>query len=173
MKWVKTAIGAVIAILSVGIIANSVYNMTKETVKVEGVFTYEVLTYNDGVGTIDDSFYDIVDFFVTDDENIVTNLVNLTVNGKQSLDVVIEYEGFDIWIFGTIDGDDIGVFLNDDYITSDGYIGEIGDVWVITLGTTQPPQLTGITATLLTLSILVFASAILFSFYNIRKEGDF
>ena len=171
MKWVKTAIGAVIAIISIGIIAKSVYNMTQETeiIPKEVEFTVNVneTTYTPNV------FENIMLYSDIDGEGHVNNISVVKFNNNvvtNDISIILEYDAFYIY---SISQDGADVFDDDGLYHIEDGIFQDGDIITIVFEVTTPPTLSGVIATLLTLSILVFASAILFSFYNIRKEGDF
>jgi hypothetical protein len=175
MKWIKTAIGALIAVLTIGIIATTVYKMTRpsevarevsfEIDPVEGKY-YPVSAYNK-----------IVEYGDTGGTDTVKNIVSSYVN-NEIVEIGIE--------FATLSETEVLVFYGDTPsldIIVDGYMDADGN-WFDTGSTltdivniklvfevSQPPQLTGITATLIVLIPLVFVGGVLLYFYKpLKKE---
>lgn len=170
MKWVKVAIGAVIAIAVVPMIAISVSNLTQEKVR-EEVVTFEVLT----LSTVTNGTYNLIDEYVIFDfdefgAGYSSNVISVKVNDDTLVDGSIGLGETDVRI--TDDSGDYDFLVNsDDTITSEGYNIQVGDVWEITFEVTQAPILSGISATLLLLAPLIFVSGILYFIYNNKQEG--
>ena len=198
MKWVKVAIGAVIAILSIGIIATSVYDMTQERV-VLGERTDKLVGE---ITSVNESTYAGRMFFTpanfnaelqtssTPTEKIENGLIHLEYNGQNG-DFVVKITGirvgtsgriatviyndveyFEHITFGHTDsGDGYFVRFETDFNDTFGFEYEIGDT--LTLyeqdNYTIPPQLTGISATLILLTPLIFAGGVLA--YLLNKQN--
>jgi hypothetical protein len=169
MKWIKVAIGALIAIISIGIIATGVYKMTQEKVRVE-VVTFEVV--NDDPPTFSNGIYQsLLDLSELDDDGFVTNITSMKINGllfTKPIVFVSDIATYNIMPDSTgyydIDAIDI-----DDTFRSAGYDVVIGDTFEITFEVTQPPHLTGISATLILLTPIIFTGGILI--YLLKKQN--
>ena len=171
MKWVKVAIGAVIAISVVPIIALSVFNLTQEKVREEVVsFTLNVIadTYTP-INAFDDIILygneNVIGYFDNIIEikynNIVTNDYRLGVSDPNNITIAsISLDGFDI------------IDIDGNYIIVDGIFSN-NDTLEITFEVTTPPVLSGVTATLLALTPLIFVGGVLSYFLvktNLKKE---
>ena len=158
MKWVKVAIGAVIAILSIGIIATSVYGMTQETLK-EKVVTFEIVTFSDFSGTTDIDVYTLIDNYSVLEGNNVINVKSIKVNNNDE-GSIIQLQDDNYAIFG---GNYSIVIKPENVIQVDGTPTpvEVNDVWAITFEVTQPPQLSGVSLTLILLIPLIFTGGVL------------
>ena len=153
MKWIKVAIGAVIAVISLGIVATSVAGITQETVKVRTV-TFEILTES----AVTSGTYDLfVSGIELDGQYFVTDIY---INDTSVYD-----EGYLLYDYGLIEIYSVaGVLMDindDDTFVGVDYSFEIGDTVVIIFEVTQPPQLTGVTAILILLAPLIFVGGVL------------
>lgn len=177
MKWIKTAIGALIAVFAIGIIATSIYKMTRPSeVRKEVSFEIDV---DEGKYYPVSAYNKIVEYGVIGDseelgENAVLNLVSSYINNEiVSIDIKIDKMG-ETDVMYIIDG---SPFVTDSYIDANGNWfddgSELTDIVNIKLvfEVSQPPQLTGITATLILLIPLVFVGGVLLYFYKpLKKE---
>ena len=198
MKWVKVAIGAVIAILSVSIIATSVYDMTQETLilseRADIITGQGVATASPNIMYSSINFYEYLETIILTDK-IEKGSIHLEYNGQNG-DFIVTLTS----IIGVANNNNISIIYNGveytDYLkfsnvfntTNNGYsviLGysstsfsdvfgfeyEIGDT--LTLyeqdNYTIPPQLTGISATLILLTPLIFAGGVLT--YLLNKQN--
>lgn len=171
MKWIKVAIGAVIAVLSIGIIATTVFKMTqpREVVRevsieidpVEGKY-YPLSAYNE-----------ILEYGVFGEDRYVINIVSSYVNFI--IKIGKEHETDVLYFIGDIPTSD-GDIPIDSYINADGNWFDDGSELTdnvnikLVFEVTQPPQLTGINATLILLIPLVFVGGLLLYFYKPLKK---
>lgn len=170
MKWVKVAIGAVIAIAVVPMIALSVFNLT------QGQLGEEVVTFT--INVTDETYSpnvlnDIAEFGITNESGYFTNVIEVKLNDVITNDLNIGYDDntniFNIYSIG-LDGSD-SFDSNGDYLIGDGVFQD-GDVISITFDeVTQAPILSGVTATLLLLAPVIFVSGVLYFIYNNKQEG--
>ena len=177
MKWIKTAIGAVIAVLSIGIIATSVYKMTQPTNDIKEVI-FEITNFEEDNQEAQffpiSAYDDILEYSV-----VIVN--NYNVETVQNVTVYLDDEIGDIevlvvnskYIF-VGDLPDLSGSL-DFYITPDGYWYNDGGtldydaVVKLVFEVTQPPQLTGSVATLILLTPLICIGG--FLIYLFRKQN--
>lgn len=157
MKWVKVAIVTVIAILSISIIATNVNDMTQGSFVVD-IVTFEIITESDVTEGTYNSLLDIVD-------DVVTVEINGNTVGINSITHNVDNGSIDIMI---ADGNQFYVYDDDTFfnINDNSYIG---DTWVLSYETLQPPQLTGISATLILLAPLIFTGGVLV--YLLNKQN--
>lgn len=157
MKWIKISIGAVIAIISLGIIATSVSGITQETVR-EKVVTFEVLTETTITGGTYDSLHDSLDYAVGVGLPITFTYNSTVYNGSYILssanDTMTIYFGNSEYF--NLNHDDTWFQEDPDVI-----VVMVGDTFDFTLEVAQPPQLTGTTATLILLAPLIFVGGVL------------
>ena len=166
MKWVKVAIGAVIAIMSIGIIATSVYGMTKGRVDIKEVeFTINVTdgTYTPNV------FEKFLLYSDINNDGIVTNILETKLNGNVTDDLELGFTSEEQFTISSIIYNGID-FLNYDgiYQIIDGVFQD-GDIVSFTYEVTQPPQLTGSVATLILLTPIICIGG--FLIYLFRKQN--
>ena len=176
MKWIKTAIGAVIAVFSISIIATSVYGMTQERVG-EEVVTFEVLTYDSGSGTVTSGTYDKLEMYSIKEYDefyniIVTNVTSILINGVETLSENFymgynDVEGY-YDLYDTNEENNDVIHLDDTLETSLEAI-TLNDTVSITFEVTQPPHLTGSVATLILLTPLICIGG--FLIYLFRKQN--
>lgn len=178
MKWVKVAIGAVIAISVVPIIALSVFNLTQEKVK-EEVVTFEVLTYSDLSGTITQGTYDEIRLYAIINIDIITNITSYKKNGIETdsiKDNNINRNRIELYWYTNNENDDtILVVSNDDSFIEEESVSSpvVSDTFEITFEVTTPPAVSGVTATLIALTPLIFVGGVLSYFLvktNLKKE---
>ena len=182
MKWVKVAIGAVIAILSVSIIATSVYDMTQEKhleideIESEILISFNVTNEPGGTSRIIDtdveSYLDSnFDYFTENIDRIYLILykdgqmfTKRNVSDIQSIttaiQVTLEYDN-DTNLFN-FDGTTLSYQSNtfDFWGISELSIGDSFEFVYYPI-VVIPAQLTGITATLILLTPLIFAGGVL------------
>ena len=177
MKWIKTAIGAVIAVLSIGIIATTVFKMTQPEVvirevsveidPVEGKY-YPTSAYNKILeyGVIDGAFIiNVVSGYLNNEFAIVD--LNIEIGKVNETDV--------IYIWGCISSPD-NVIIVSSYIDAEGNWfdndSDLTDNVSIKLVFEVPQyQFTGTTTTLILLIPLVFVGGVLLYFYKpLKKE---
>ena len=156
-KWVKVAIGAVIAILSLSIVATSVYSMTQEKVR-EEVVTFEVLTES----TVTSDTYDLLNNYGIINQTNVDNIKNIKVNSNTLIGSTVTFNGNQFSFSPDLSGNYDFILNDNDTISSDGYDIQVGDVWEITFEVTQPPVISGVTATLLSLIPILFIGGIVY-----------
>ncbi len=169
MKWIKVAIGAVIAVLSIGIIATTVYKMTQprevirevsfEIVPSEGKY-YPLSIYNE-----------ILEYAVVDEENDVINIVESYINEISEIIRVNIGPNGELISF-TIDWIFIDSFIHPDgnWFDNVGSLPDNTNIKLVFTPITQPPQLTGISATLILLIPTVCAGGVLLYFYKSFKK---
>ena len=172
MKWIKTAIGAVIGIVSIGIIVTIVYKMTQSSEVIKEVsfeidydedYDYEYKYYPTSI------YNEILEYAVIDEYHMVTNIVSGYVNNDEIDDIsmlITDVVTFD----GDIDGVDIfyeimpeGDALNAGHIDDDVTIKFVFAV-------PQPPRLTGNIAALILLVPIVFVGGVVLFYYKPFKK---
>ena len=173
MKWIKTAIGAVIAVISIGIIATIVYKMTQPSEVIKEV-SFEI-DYDDDplMGTYYPiSIYnEILEYGVIDEDCMVINIVSGYVNNDEIDDISMLITD-SVTFYGYIDGD-IGIFYE---ILPDGVLFNTGDIdddvnIKFVFAVPQPPQLTGISASLILLIPIVFiGGVVLYILKPLKKD---
>ena len=178
MRWIKTAIGAVIGIISIGIISISVYKMTHSSEVIKKEVSFEI---DFDVATWEGTFYpisiynEILEYGVIEN-GIVTNIVSGYVNNDEIDDITMTaayYEStgtFDIITFyGYIDGVDIYYDLE-----PDGSVYTFDEIDVVNIklvfDVPQPPQLTGNSAALILLIPIVFVGGVLYFYKPFKKD---
>ena len=173
MKWIKTAIGAVIAVLTIGIIATTVYKMTRLSEVIREV-SFEI-DYEESKYYPISAYNKIVEYGVIDEENKVINIVSGYANDDNISSHTVFLEPNGITLIGTItspDGDiDIDGFMNanGDWFDFGSTLNDNVNIKLV-FEVTQPPQLTGINATLILLIPTVFAGGVLLYFYKPLKK---
>lgn len=164
MKWIKVAIGAVIAVLTIGIIATTVFKMTQPSEVIREV-SFEI-DYDEGKYYPISAYNEIVEYGVIGEDRFVINLVSSYVNEIEEKSIQIKFDSDKILFFYVIDSyiDADGNWVDDDSdLNDDANIKLVFEV-------TQPPQLTGINATLILLIPLVFVGGLLLYFYKPLKK---
>ncbi len=180
MKWVKVAIGAVIAIAVVPMIVTSIRYISEPTTEyIEYSGEYDVaftINYDGGIYNIDDGTFNLLYLLTNEGDDI--NLVNVTRN-----DVNVPIEEFTYITgqnynnFGFTDSNYEYIFEIKDDDTLGGYPTLQNDQWVFTFDVenilipiTEPPSLSPTIITLLSLIPLIFVSGILFNIYKLKRE---
>jgi len=178
MKWIKVAIGAVIAVLSIGIIATTVYKMTQQPSKGIREVSFEI-DPEEGKYYPLSAYNEIVEYGVIDEENFnrVTNMVLGYAN-----DIIIDLYFFDviirpdnIFFDGDIPSQDGNIYV-DSFIDAEGNCTNDGDIFTdninikLVFEVPQSPQFTGSSAILILLIPTVFAGSVLLYFYKPFKK---
>ena len=172
MKWIKTAIGAVIAVLSIGIIATTVFKMTQprevirevsfEIDSIEGKY-YPLSAYNEileyGVINENRKVINIVSFYVNDE---ISDNIRVNIDSTNNITLLGDLPDLSGLIASRIDADG-NWFDNGSDIYDNVDIKLVFEV-------IEPPQLTGINATLILLIPLVFVGGLLLYFYKPLKK---
>ena len=186
MKWIKTAIGAVIAVISIGIIVAIVYKMAlpSEIIKeVSFEINYDEYEYEHKYYPI--SIYnEIFEYAVIEKDTVVSNtvvvsnIVSAYVNNDEIDDYTMgipyyvstdEY-GYPMFS-GYIDGDIGFTYI----IYPDGNLIAAGDLKddvsiKLVFAVPQPPQLTGISAALILFIPLIFVGGVVLFYYKPFKK---
>ncbi len=166
MKWISTAIGAVIAITTIGILATSVYSMTKETTIIDDVETSITILEGDVIDMDDyNNLYmllgDVSNYSISGYYNSVSTVFNIYSFNSTSLTVRIPSRtDFDLYI------DNLGTVYNYGNGTDDAEVGDVITFIVTNAEVTRPPLLTGISATLILLAPLILTGTVLTYYYN-------
>jgi len=173
MKWIKVAIGAVIAVLTIGIIATTVFKMTQPR-EVTREVSFEI-------DPVDAEYYPIsaynkiVEYGVIDEANLVINIVSGYVNDYMTSDIIVFLKPDRIKFEGTIttpDGDidiDSSIYADGYWYDQDSTLNDNVNIKLV-FEVIQPPQLSGINATLILLIPLVFVGGLLLYFYKPLKK---
>ena len=173
MKWIKTAIGAVIVVLSIGIIATFVYKMTHSSEVIKKEVSFEIDLDEEKYYPL--SIYnEILEYGVLDENDIATNIVSGYVNNDEISDISMYIGKSQIMFVGYITSPD-GVFYILYFIEPDGDLNNVGEIdddvnIKFVFEVPQPPQLTGISATLILLIPIVFVGGVLLYFYRPFKK---
>ena len=178
MKWIKVAIGAVIAVLSIGIIATTVFKMTQPREVIREV-SFEIDPV-DGKYYPISAFNEIVEYGVIDEENYneVINIVSAYADNDAISDfyVFIHTEVPEIAFMGYTTSQDGNIYL-DSYIYADGSwvdddstLTDNVNIKLVFTPIPQPPQLSGSSAILILLIPTVFAGSVLLYFYKPFKK---
>ena len=189
MKWIKVAIGAVIAVLSIGIIATTVFKMTQPREDIIREVSVEIDPV-EGKYYPTSAFNKILEYAVfDDDDNLLDNVVSAYANNEIAIiDIDIEIgkvnETDVIYIWGVIPSSNGITFANTlkGYIYLSSYIDAEGN-WFdngatltdnvnikLVFEVPQPPQLSGSSAILILLIPTVFAGGVLLYFYKPFKK---
>jgi len=173
MKWIKVAIGAVIAVLSIGIIATTVFKMTQPSEVIREV-SFE---FNPDEG----KYYpisihnEILEYGVIDNY-VIINIVSSYVNNEiAEIDIGVNITSGIIYFYGHIPSPDGNIDV-DGHIDADGNWFNDGCALTdnvnikLVFEVPQPPKLTGINATLILLIPTVFAGGVLLYFYKPFKK---
>ena len=169
MKWIKTAIGAVIGILSIGIIATSVYKVTQPSEVMREV-SFEI-DYDEEEYYPISIYNEILEYGVTDEYGDIQNIVLFYVNDEYSFYFTVYTFPDFISFYAETDSDVIDSKITSDgsWIDTDGSLNDDTTVKLV-FEVTQPPQLTGISATLILLVPIVFVGGVLLYFYKPFKK---
>lgn len=171
MKWIKIAIGAVIAIFSISVITTTVYKMTQPTEVIKEV-SIEI-DYNEGTYSPISTFNDIEKYSILDN-NLVLN-VSIYIDNEiaHNIDMYL-FSPYNLTLIGPLP-DSSGYI--DCTIEYDGSVIIEGGTWThdmvikFAFEVSQPPQLTGTNATLILLIPIVFIGGVLLYFYKpLKKE---
>ncbi len=157
MKWIRVAIGVVIAIVSVGIIATSVNSMTQENEVIKEV----EFTVNTAEGIYTPNVYEnIVLYSDIGGGTVATNISMVKLNNVITNDLVLRLHSFGFAIYSTSQSGECG-FNPSGTINNEDAIFQDGDIVSFSFEVTQPPQLTGVVATLILLAPLIFVGGVL------------
>ena len=177
MKWIKVAIGALIAVLSISIIATTVFKMTQPR-EVAREVSFEIDPVEGEY--YPSSIYDeILEYKVINWQREVINIVSSYVNNEiVELFITIISDGFsqEIYVRGTIpspDGDiEIDGYIRDDgnWIDDGSTLTDNFNIKLVFSPITQPPQLSGTNAILILLIPTVFAGGVILYFYKPFKK---
>jgi hypothetical protein len=176
MKWIKTAIGAVIAVISIGIIATIVYKMTHSSEVIKKEVSFEIDSDEETYYPV--SIYnEILEYGVIDEYYMIPNIVSGYLNNYEIDDISIYYNGGSIDFVGYIttpDGvmDVYYTIFDDGSLINSGEAGDLEDDANIKLvfAVPQPPQLTGISATLILLVPIVFVGGVILYYNPFKKD---
>ena len=128
--------------------------------------------------TVTNGTYELISQYANLDNNDnITNIKEITINNIP----LINSNGYlDTLVYSVLGSDEmsedqvgISITSTNSFISMDSYLPEVGDEWVITFEVTNPAQLTGVTATLLALTPLIFVGGVLSYFLvktNLKKE---
>ena len=129
MKWVKVAIGAVIAISVIPIIAIAVNNL--DTPKLKTV-EFEVVAIDDlSITVTDNTFNNLLLYSIVDDET-VTNLLSVELNDLEQTQYVLRLGSSGRFDYNDYNANDWGELDDTNTLTSQGYSATIGDKWTMT-----------------------------------------
>ena len=186
MKWIKTAIGAVIAVISIGIIATIVYKMAQPSEVIKEVsfeINYDEYEYEHKYYPI--SIYnEIFEYAVIEEDAVVpntvvvSNIVSAYVNNDEIDDFTMKipyYVSTDEYGYPMFSGYIDGVIGFTYVIYPDGNLIATGDLKddvsiKLVFAVPQPPQLTGISATLILLIPIVFVGGVVLFYYKPFKK---
>ena len=174
MKWIKYAVGLVIALSVIPLVVVTVNNL--DTPKLKTV-EFEVVDIDDidntSITVTDNTYnnlllYSIVD--EEDDEGTVTNLLSVKLNDLEQPDYTLWLDSDSL--FGYIDGNDNSWdgFDDTNNFISDEYLATIGDKWVMTFEVSIMPPLIKL---LVGFIPLLLASGILLFMLNKSKKEVF
>ena len=172
MKWIKVAIGALIAILSIGIISTSVYKMIQSSEVMKKEISFEIV-YNETTYPI--SIYDeILEYGVIDEYGMVINIVSGYVDNYEINDISMEKDDIGIKFSGYITSPDDDINI-DYHLLLNGFLVNSTDITYdvnikLVFEVPQPPKLTGSSAILILLIPTVFAGGVLLYFYKLFKK---
>jgi len=173
MKWIKTAIGAVIVVLSIGIIATFVYKMTHSSEVIKKEVSFEIDLDEEKYYPL--SIYnEILEYGVLDENDIATNIVSGYVNNDEISDIFMYIGKSQIMFDGYITSPDGDIYIWY-FIEPDGDLNNVGEIdddvtMKFVFAVPQPPQITGISATLILLIPIVFGGGVLLYFYKPFKK---
>ena len=176
MKWIKVAIGAVIAVLSIGIIATTVFKMTQPSEVIREV-SFEI-DPEEGKYYPISAYNEIVEYGVFGESRNVENLVSSYINNEIAEFVIrIGKKGETdiLFLWGQIPIPD-GYLITDSYIDANGNWFDDGSTLTdnvnikLVFEASQPPKLTGSSAILILLIPTVFAGGVLLYFCKPFKK---
>ena len=186
MKWIKTAIGAVIGIVSIGIIATIVYKMAQPSEVIKEVsfeINYDEYEYEHKYYPI--SIYnEIFEYAVIEEDAVVpntvvvSNIVSAYVNNDEIDDFTMRipyYVSTDEYGYPMFSGYIDGVIGFTYVIYPDGNLIATGDLKddvsiKLVFAVPKPPQITGINAVLILLVPIVFVAGVVLYFYKLSKK---
>ena len=186
MKWIKTAIGAVIAVISIGIIATIVYKMAQPSEVIKEVcfeINYDEYEYEHKYYPI--SIYnEIFEYAVIEEDTgvpnmvVVSNIVSVYVNNDgiddfaMSIPYYVSTDEYGYPVFsGYIDGV-IGfayVIYPDGNLSATGVLKDDVNIKLV-FAVPQPPQLSGNSAVLILLVPIVFVGGVVLFYYKPFKK---
>jgi len=173
MKWIKTAIGAVIAVMSIGIIATFVYKLTHSTEVIKKEVSFEI-DFDEEKYYPTSIYNEILEYGVIDEDGMVTNIVSGYVNNEEINDISMEVGISIIMFYGDITSPD-GVIFIGYLIEPDGFLTNVGDIVddvniKFVFDVPQPPQLTGISAALILFIPLIFVGGVVLYYKSFKKD---
>ena len=172
MKWIKVAIGLVIALSVIPLVVVSVNNL--DTPKLKTV-EFEVIDIDNDTLTFSENTYnDIHSLAIVNNNNSVSNLITIKVNGVELLSISMSYdindmEDYKLFFIEGIKWES----LTDDKtvdISNSEYEPTIGDEWTMTFDVAKP--LPPLVKLLVGFVPLIFVGGILLFMLNKRKKED-
>lgn len=113
-------------------------------IETEKTVIFEVLTYEDGEGTVTEGTYNNISLYITYDElGYFNNIISIKKNNIESDPLSQSSENFKYLFYWEYEGDDTNLIINsNDTFDNDGSIinHEVGDVWEIIFLVNIEPQ---------------------------------
>ena len=167
MKFIKYAVGLVIALSVIPLVVVTVTNLDASRLK---TVEFEVIDVGDITFTFSENTFNDIHSLIIYTDNIVSNLITTTVNDVEVVGVTLSYvtkENF----FSLADSESIHwEELKDTNIAyADGYTPTVGDKWTMTFEVSiMPPHI----KLLIGLVPLIFVGGILLFMLDKRKKED-
>lgn len=172
MKFIKYAMGLVIALSVIPLVVSTVNNLDTPKLK---TIEFEVINDDGGFITFSNNTYnDIHSLEILDDIDggtVVSNLLMVTMNDVELIDPYMWYN--DEYMFFLSDGgsyDWTGLLTYDNTVVSEGYTPTIGDTWTMTFDVSKP--LPPLVKLLVGFVPLILVGGILLFMLNKRKKEE-
>ena len=163
MKFIKYAVGLVIALSVIPLVVVTVNNLDAPKLK---TIEFEVLDVDDFTITFSENVYNDLHSLAIVDDDIVSNLISVKINDLDRTDIAMTFIN-DKFTYSDSNGIDwIDISINNTF-TSEGYTPIIGDTWTMTFNVSNP--LPPLVKLLVGFIPLLLASGILLFMLNKRK----
>ena len=170
MKFIKYAVGLVIALSVIPLVVVSVNNLEQTRLR---TVEFEVVDWDSGTNTItfsENTYNDIHTLVIYNDDNDVSNLITVKLNDVELGDFLLYTNTTrDLYDFSDDNSNDWEGLTVNDIATSQGYIPTIGDEWTMTFEVSIMPPLVKL---LVGFVPLIFVGGILLFMLNKRKKEE-
>ena len=167
MKFIKYAVGLVIALSVIPLVVVTVTNLDAPRLK---TIEFEVVDYDSGEGVItfsENTFADIHSLAILDTNNDVNNLITVTLNDLNLINPQLTFHDNEYNYYDDDSSNDWEYLDDTNNASADSYNPTIGDKWTMTfdVSTEMPPLI----KLLVGFAPLLLAGGVLLFMLNKRK----
>ena len=167
MKFIKYAVGLVIALSVIPLVVVTVNNLDVPRLQTVEFEVEDVDLSN--IYFSENTYSDIYALAIVDTNGDVSNLVNVNVNGVDEVGTLKFNNADDSYYYIGSGGTDWTTLINDDTAEKDDYNATIGDKWTMVFEVSKPTPLPPLVKLLVGFAPLLFVGGVLLFMLNKRK----